>query len=108
MQSEIKFLLDLVLNHKLPPTAKKACLERIGEVEQYLVTAIRPQPVMAQGPTQKSAAQLRFEMEQAVGAPIQVNVDDAETIVAPVVAPVKRIVGGEIHTGNGTRGPRKF
>ena len=27
---------------------------------------------------------------------------------APIIAASKRIIGGEVDTGNGTKGPRKF
>lgn len=36
MDSEIQFLLGLVLNHKLPTPTKHAILARIGEVEKNL------------------------------------------------------------------------
>ena len=36
MQSELQFLIDLLLNHKLGPSTKKIVADRIGEVEQSL------------------------------------------------------------------------
>lgn len=51
MESEIQFLLKLLLEHKLSPEVKKLCLARIGEVEQLLRThapqmarPVAPQP----------------------------------------------------------------
>ncbi len=41
METEIQFLLRLVMEVKLPPSAKKACLERIGEVEKNLSSTVQ-------------------------------------------------------------------
>ncbi len=92
MQTEIRFLLDLVLNHKLPAEAKKLCLERIGEVEASLIPPPRHLSVStAQAPS----------TQRALDAQIQTTAPTAPPII-------NRVVGGEIQTGNGTRGPRKF
>lgn len=36
MESEIQFLLNIVLNYKIPQVLKEVCLKRIGEIEQNL------------------------------------------------------------------------
>jgi hypothetical protein len=101
--TEIRFLLDLVLSHKLPPAAKKACLERIGEVEANLgqkpAYVQNITPPLAQAPSTLAAMQ-RHGM---------LPVEPAPPTAAPILPPATaRIVGGEVNTGNGTRGPRKF
>lgn len=107
--TEIRFLLDLVLTHKLPPAAKKACLERIGEVEASLLTAPRPtaQPNPVTNPTAQAPSTLAAMAKHGL---IPSNGQDLSTLTpAPILPPAtNRIVGGEVSTGNGTRGPRKF
>lgn len=84
METEIKFLLRLVLDYKLPAEAKKMCLERIGIVEESL--ANRPRAVTPQA----------------------ANPMITSTPMAPMIEPPQRVVGGEISTGPGLKGPRKF
>ena len=100
MQTEIRFLLDLVLNYKLPAEAKKLCLERIGEVEASLALPQRPLIPLIRNPIEQAPSTQRL-MDMQGTAPVT-------PMTAPVINPAQRIVGGEVNTGNGTRGPRKF
>lgn len=101
MQTEISFLLELVLNHKLPAGAKQACLERIKSVEEALAARA---PI---APQRANAAVMQTPSTQRLleGAPSPDNVAVVAP-AAPVIPP--RVVGGEVSTGAGTRGPRKF
>ena len=94
MQTDIQWLLSLLLNYELSPEVKKLCLERIGEVEAKLNA--QPQP---QGK-----------------APLVHHVVNPVTPVANAMAPVNAIPTvhsalanlGEISTGQNTRGPNKM
>lgn len=93
--TELSYLLDLLLNHKLPRATKLSITERIGLIQSHTqAPMLQRQGIIAQAPsTQK--------LIDAASAGI------AEA--APVVmAASKRIIGGEVSTGNGTKGPRKF
>lgn len=98
--TEIQFLIDLILNHKLSKEAKDLCTKRIGDVEanltrapQRIFTPIQP-PNTAQAPSMQA---------------ILDKVPDGSIIAAPQgIPPSARMVGGEVNTGGGTRGPRKF
>lgn len=55
--TEIQFLLDIIMNHKLSADVKAKLLARIGEVEQRLTNAqpIRQQHVASSGPIEPQA-----------------------------------------------------
>lgn len=110
MKTEIRFLLDLVLEHKLSADVKKLCLERISEVEANLGPKALVMHGSMQGPSpNKSAAQLKFESEQAAGLIIPPTEQrPGPPAVRPQLPTPARIMGGEVNTGGGTRGPRKF
>lgn len=56
MISELSFLLDLLLNHKLPKPTKDLIAKRIGEVEANLSTVpIRPAAQVHSGPPQAAS-----------------------------------------------------
>lgn len=96
IDSEIQFLLGLVLNHKLTGEVKKICLERIGKIEESLRAAPahqRPQPVV-QAP---SMQRLLEDPPMPVASPIQ-------NLMLPQGA--KEIVTFQSPTGT-TRGPSK-
>ncbi len=90
--TEIQFLLDIILDTKTITEVRRKCKERICEVESKLIPsqAIRAQPITNQG-AQYASTQ----------APLN-------TVPLPIVPASQRIVGGEVDTGNGTKGPRKF
>jgi hypothetical protein len=74
MKTEIRFLIDLVLDFKLPAEAKKLCLERIGEVEASLGKQVAA-PVFSrpQTSTQSPSTQALLDAQAAItGAPIPV------------------------------------
>lgn len=80
---------------------KDLFIERIGEVEANLS---KPQVRMpsnpVSGPYYQAPSTQRLLNEMASeGMPAS---------PAPIIPVPKRIVGGEVNTGNGTKGPRKF
>ena len=91
METELSFLLTLLLEHKLPKATKEAVKERIKGLEA------RKSPVVAA----ISSRNLVTSQNEA-----QAN----ENILAQAAAPssVPRIMGGEVNTGLGIKGPRKF
>lgn len=106
--TEIRFLLDLVLKHKLPEEAQKACLERIGEVEEQLqakpVANARPaQPIQA-----ASTANLIEEQEKRIQAVQAQGMLPPALPMRGAAIPAKVAVGGEVQTGMNSRGPRKW
>jgi hypothetical protein len=123
MQTEIRFLLDLVLEHKLPAEAKRLCLERIGEVEaslasrpsQSIMPIHRPAPQEQAPSTQRlletQLSRMASPTPESIAANALNNVQSPTIQMAaltPAIPAHQRIVGGEVNTGNGTRGPRKF
>lgn len=94
MQTEISFLIDLVLNHKLPKPTKELCRLRIRDLEEGLFQ--RPAVAIAMP-----------RMQQAPST--MANLEAQEVPIAmPTIETPKRIVGGEIATGANTKGPRKW
>ena len=96
--TEIQWIINLMTNYKLPANAKKACIDRIGEVEARINTMpvrpiAMPQPVMSQ-------AQAKYEAENL--PPPQAITPNPQVQAAMMGKPV------EVVTGHGTRGPRKF
>lgn len=92
--SELSFLIDLLLNHRLTKDVKTLVAERIKEIEgkpQASPRVALPAHLIGQAPS--TIANLA-----------------AEPPVNPMQAPPtsQRIQGGEINTGNGTRGPKKW
>lgn len=80
--TELQFLLDLLLNHKLPKGTKALIADRVGEIS-------------------KSMPQATAKANPGVVAQLQTS--------APLAPPpANRIMGGEVSTGEGTRGPRKW
>jgi hypothetical protein len=114
MKSEISFLLELVLEHKLQKATQTAIKERIKELEESpaQVFHARPQgfPIqqMAAGVAQAGVAQA----QSTIAAMARHAGEDPPLppSVAPTAPPVipQRIVGGEVTTGANTRGPRKW
>ena len=89
--TELQWLIKMLTQQKLSPTLKDQFIERIGEVEASLSRSeVKRQtiPMNIQAPS------------------MQRILDEAPPV--PVIPPTQRIVGGEVNTGNGTKGPRKF
>lgn len=98
--TELQFLIDLLLNHKLNANTKKLVADRIGFVEESLrkpaVMVPRGTPM---GVQQSASTQALLDKEPLiVQQPLPMT-------SAPTSA---RIIGGEVATGGGARGPRKF
>lgn len=104
MQTPISFILDLILDYELPPDAQKRCRKYIRELESSLspsgkTTTVVPNRIIHGAQQQPSTQKLLDEMAAQTGAPV------IPIAAAPIV---NRIVGGEVNTGNGTRGPKKW
>lgn len=110
--TELQFLIDLLLNHKLNPTTKKLVADRIGFVEVSLRSTQQNVPRGTQAPytVNPDLKMLQAPSTQKIldrdGPPILTPI-----VVAPAAPPIlatQRIIGGEVNTGGGSRGPRKF
>lgn len=113
--TELQFLIDLLLNHKLNVSTKKLVADRIGQVEsQYskstqptVQTIINPTPKLIHGAIQAASTQAILDRQDEVPNSTQVTVAPPPP-VSPSSLASNRIVGGEVNTGRGSRGPRKF
>lgn len=112
MQTPISFLLDLILDEELPPSAQKRCRKYIRELESNLS---KSQSYMPGPATADAFKPIRHGAPQAPSTQKILDAMAAETGAAMVAAPlppkipaIQRIIGGEVNTGNGTKGPRKF
>ena len=117
MQTELGFLIELLLNHDLDPNTKQALASRIKDVEQALSSKSQ-QPSLAT--TQTMPAKIIHGAQQAASTQAILERDDSQPqVINPIqtapVAPipanalaVNRIVGGMVDTGRGSKGPRKF
>lgn len=105
--SELQFLIDLLLNHKLPKDTKKLIADRVGEVEEGL----RAKPVRMDDPRHPlGPAILAAQITQA---PSTQRLLDAQVMVAaparlPAAEIDKETGRAMVATGGGTKGPRKF
>jgi hypothetical protein len=98
MQTPISFILDLILDYELPADAQKACRKYVRELEKQMVS--KPPvvaPIVKNSLQAPSTQKLLDEMAAQTGAPI----------INPIPV-AQRIVGGEVNTGGGTKGPRKW
>lgn len=84
--SELSFLLELLLNHKLPKTTQLVIKDRIATVEE----------------TKQAPALSR----KGLSGPIELTME--QVAAKPLPLAESRIVGGEVSTGNNSKGPRKF
>lgn len=107
--TELQFLIDLLLNHKLNPATKKIIADRIGDVEIAL-RQIVPRGTQAPYTVNPDLKTLQAPSTQRLlerdGAPISTPIVGA--VVAPAIPATARIIGGEVNTGKGIKGPRKF
>lgn len=103
MQTPISFILDLLLDEKeqLPPAMQKRCKRYIKELEQ----GVEPPKIYLprDGRTMQAPSTQRIldEMALETGAALP-------QAVIPKIPTAQRIQGGEVNTGNGTKGPRKW
>ena len=111
MDSEIQFLLSLVLNHKLQPQTKKICLERIGQIEESLRSPQQPQrpvpQIQAQAP---SMQRLIDQMPQPI-IPAAPNIAPGPLGVPPALERDKTTGRANkitsVTIGGSTQGPSK-
>lgn len=114
--TEIQFLIDIMLNHKLPKPVQEKFIARIGDVEKLLsqMAPPRPQPVMHNpyftpnpyNPVTSQAPSTQRILD-GISQEVPYNAPAAKPI--PVPAVIDKETGRAIvSTGNGTKGPRKF
>lgn len=111
--TELQWLIQMLTKQKLSTVLKDLFIERIGEVEKILSEKpiILPPPMSMRPyqtahPTQQAPSTQRI-LDEMASDPI----GTATTVgVTPALPPIRtqRIIGGEVNTGNGTKGPRKF
>lgn len=94
--TELSFLIDLLLNQKLNKQVKELVANRIRDIETKAPQA--PMPVVR-------GAQAPSTIANMTGQPLQAI---SHVPSVPLVSAEGRIVGGEVSTGNGIKGPRKF
>ena len=92
--TELSFLLDLLLNHKLLTNTKKSVVERIQFIEGQMSVQqpIKTKPV-------------------SIATPLEPVTVQAQQAVAERNIAIQAAVAGkpiEVATGGGSRGPRKF
>lgn len=104
MQTELQFLVDLLLNSELNEDVKKKCIKRIGVVE----SSMRGDSAII--PLKKQKSQMIHGATQAPStiAAMQRHAEMPEMPLPTPTPAAQRIIGGEVSTGNGTKGPRKF
>lgn len=95
MQTPISFILDLILDYELPADAQKRCRKYIRELEGSLGQKAITHPGRPINLDQAPSTQRLLEAQAAAPLPL----------IPPMI---NRVVGGEISTGPGTKGPRKF
>jgi hypothetical protein len=97
--TELAWLANLLVRHKLPKTVKEAVALRIEELSQ---SPQRPSvlPAHMQGQAPSTIARMMSDAPPPPLTPLPP--------AAPSVDASARIVGGEIQTGAGIRGPRKY
>lgn len=117
MQTPISFILDLILDYELPADAQKRCRKYVRELEANLspkTAATNIQPKLAASPLhalQSPSTQRLLEQHgQITTVPngSHAGGNYAGIIQSPILPPAARIVGGEVNTGAGTKGPRKW
>ena len=86
MVTELQFLVDLLLVPRTKKDLAKHIATRIGEVEESLRG--KPRQLLTQAPSTQALM-------------------EAQTTPMPPVIP-KRVVGGELDNGDGTKGKRKW
>ena len=104
MKTELQFLLDLLLNHKLPKGTKKLITDRIGEVENQII----PQPRNMLGHQPVSPQIVSSRMPPPEFQAPTINMAPVPGAVMPPADIDKQTGRPVVATGNGTRGPRKF
>lgn len=102
MRTEIQFLIDVILNHKLPSQVKDVLIARIGEVEASLQSRPIARPLLPVSAPLQAPSTQRILDEMAL---------EGGSVITPPPQ-TRMVVPTEIITskGNGTstRGPRKF
>lgn len=123
MKTEIQFLIDILLEHKLPELVKSKFIARIGEVESRLTSFPDTIPrssngrtsgfgpenvgsIPARGTNQQSPSMQKILDEMAANGETLQSIQAAPVVQQRIIAPPE-VVSSK---GNGTmtRGPRKF
>lgn len=107
MQTPISFALEILLDCETIEKAHKACRKYIKalEGEQHkkpfnnAIGAFNPTGQAIGGPMQAPSTQRLLEAQATTIGMVPMT---------PAISAAQRIVGGEVNTGNGTRGPKKW
>lgn len=79
--TELSFLLDLLLKHKLPDETKEAVAVRLKEVEQDLLSKTVPMPISRQAPSTIALMQKHGD----IAPPISPIAPQQEPVIQPHV-----------------------
>lgn len=108
--TELSFLLELLLNHKLPRLTKDLIAERIKEVEASYSPARRipTQTVQAIAGVPQAASTIAAMERQAIEAPVAVVAQTAATqaALASRATAIAEAIAGKVNKETGR--PRKF
>lgn len=107
--TEIQWLVEIMLNHKLPAPVKDRFIARIGEVESNLSKQSIPvrAPIIHPGmPIQAASTQRILDEMKEINVQIPIN---RPLVSAPKPDAIDKETGrAMVATGKGTFGPRKF
>lgn len=112
METELSFLLTLLLEHKLPKATKDALKARIKEIQANptaMPVNARIMPPMAAAQAIAQAPSTMAALERQPGeAPVHPAMAPAAAIRLPPATIDKETGRPMTATGNGTKGPRKW
>ena len=106
--TELQFLIDLLLNHKLPAQTKKAVAARIGQVEASYGTV--PPSGIVHTPKQAPSTQRILDQMEAPELPPPTTAAAAQALQARADAIKKAVNSGPFQAKPepGRTSPRKF
>lgn len=114
--SELSFLIDLLLNHKLPKVTRDAIAGRIKEVESNasshrpVLAPIRPAAISAQPPSTQAILDRNPDLAAAIAPPVPVeNIAQTPATIAAINSrnqAISESLSGKVDKVTGR--PRKF
>lgn len=106
--SEIQWLVDILMQYKLPDPVKQKFISRIGEVEAALHKGPVPPPIRPLVPMQVPSTQRLLEdMAQQTGAPVEIaQTPAAAQALQQRQATIAVAISGKPEAGRTS--PRKF
>lgn len=112
METELSFLLTILLEHKIPKATKDALKERIKKIQEVAPITLGFSPPRQAAPMpssiQQAASTQRLLAEHGIEAPTTPMPPVQQVIRLPPSEIDKETGRASVATGNGTRGPRKF